>query len=62
MNNISITGRLTADPELKQTTSGVAVCSFYAGGLSGRMVADAVDFINVNTWATERGIYIVLCA
>lgn len=28
LNNITIHGRLTANPELKQTQSGVAVCSF----------------------------------
>lgn len=27
MNNICITGRLTATPEIKKTTSGVSVCS-----------------------------------
>lgn len=27
MNNICITGRLTAAPEIKKTTSGVSVCS-----------------------------------
>ncbi len=27
MNNICITGRLTTNPELKKTTSGVSVCS-----------------------------------
>lgn len=28
LNTITIHGRLTADPELKQTQSGVSVCSF----------------------------------
>ena len=28
MNSIHITGRLCADPELRQTTSGIAVCRF----------------------------------
>jgi single-strand DNA-binding protein len=28
LNHITIHGRLTADPELKQTQSGVSVCSF----------------------------------
>lgn len=27
MNNICITGRLTSEPEIKKTTSGVSVCS-----------------------------------
>lgn len=56
MNNISITGRLTADPELKQTTSGVAVCSFTLA-VKRPHVADAVDFINVNTWR-QSAVYI----
>lgn len=28
MNSVNITGRITRDPELKVTTSGVSVCSF----------------------------------
>ena len=28
MNNVQIIGRLTADPELRQTTSGIACCRF----------------------------------
>ncbi len=28
MNSIKITGRLVADPELKHTQNGTAVCSF----------------------------------
>lgn len=30
LNHITIHGRLTADPELKQTQSGVSVCNFIA--------------------------------
>ena len=28
INNVTLLGRLTADPEIKNTTSGIAVCSF----------------------------------
>lgn len=28
LNKVVLAGRLTADPELKQTTSGISVCSF----------------------------------
>lgn len=28
MNNVSLTGRLTADPELRVTTNNTSVCSF----------------------------------
>ena len=28
MNNVNLLGRLTADPELRQTTSGIASCRF----------------------------------
>lgn len=28
MNNVIISGRLTADPELKTTPNGVSVCTF----------------------------------
>ena len=28
LNNVSLMGRLTANPEIKQTTNGNAVCNF----------------------------------
>lgn len=52
LNKVILAGRLTADVELKQTTSGVSVCSFtlavnrrFAG--EGEQVA---DFINCTAW------------
>ena len=54
MNSIHITGRLCADPELKQTPSGVAACRFrvavnrrFANKQTGEREA---DFINVSCW------------
>ena len=53
LNSVCLMGRLTADPELKSTQSGVSVCSF-------RIAVDRTyqpkgqekqtDFINIITW------------
>ena len=53
LNSVCLMGRLTADPELKSTQSGVSVCSF-------RIAVDRTyqpkgqekqtDFINIVTW------------
>ena len=53
LNRVCLMGRLTADPELKSTQSGVSVCSF-------RIAVDRTyqpkgqekqtDFINIVTW------------
>ena len=49
LNKVVLCGRLTADPELKTTSSGIAVCSFsiaverrYRSGEERQ-----VDFINI---------------
>ena len=49
MNSINLVGRLTADPELKQTNSGKSVCSFTLA-VSRPRVKDTTDFINCNVW------------
>lgn len=49
MNKVQFTGRLTADVELKQTTSGVSVCSFSLAVKRPR-VKDKTDFINFVAW------------
>ena len=53
-NKVILIGNMTADPELKQTTSGISVCSFsiavnrrYAKADQGQQ---SVDFINIVTW------------
>ena len=53
LNSVCLMGRLVADPELRQTPSGVSVCSF-------RIAVDRTyqpkgqekqtDFINIITW------------
>lgn len=52
LNRVIIMGRLTADPELRQTTSGVATCRFTVAvdrrvGQNGEKQA---DFITVTAW------------
>ena len=47
MNNITISGRLTADPELKVTTSGKNVCSFT---VAVRRDKETTDFIPCTAW------------
>lgn len=49
MNKGQYTGRLTADPELKQTQSGVSVCSFSLAVKRPR-AKDKTDFINFVAW------------
>ena len=53
-NKVILVGRLTADPELKQTPNGVSVCSFtiavnrrFARSEQGQQTA---DFINIVAW------------
>lgn len=49
MNKIQIIGRLTADPELKSTGSGVQVCSFTVA-VNRRFNRDETDFFPVTVW------------
>jgi single-strand DNA-binding protein len=49
MNNITITGRLTADPELKTTQSGISVCA-YNLAVKRPKVKDTTDFLTVVSW------------
>ena len=53
-NKVILIGNMTADPELKQTTAGLSVCTFtiavnrrYNKGEQGQQ---NVDFINIVTW------------
>lgn len=55
LNVVVLTGRLTADPELKTTSSGVSVCSFsvaverrYRSGEDRE-----ADFINIVAWRSS---------
>lgn len=49
MNNINIIGRLTTDPELKTTQSGLSVCS-YDLAVKRPNVKDTTDFLKVVSW------------
>lgn len=49
MNDCNFTGRLTANPELKQTQSGLSVCSFRLA-VKRPKVKDTTDFLNFVAW------------
>ena len=49
MNLIGISGRLTAEPELKTTQSGIAVCQFNLAVKRPR-AKDTTDFLTVVAW------------
>lgn len=48
-NRAIIIGRLTKDPELKQTTSGVSVCSFSVA-VDRKYNREEVDFLECVAW------------
>lgn len=48
-NKVIIGGRLTGDPELKQTPSGISVASFTVA-VNRRGKSDQSDFFNVTAW------------
>ena len=57
LNKVVLCGRLTADPELKQTASGIAVVSFslainrrFQSRSADGTQAQQTDFINVVAW------------
>ena len=58
LNKVVLCGRLTADPELKQTQSGIAVVSFtlavnrryQAKAADGAQAQQQADFISVVAW------------
>ena len=55
LNKVILIGHMTADPELKQTPSGVSVCSFSIGvnrKYSKEGEAPQSDFINIVAWRT----------
>lgn len=52
LNKVVLAGRLTADPELKHTQSGIAVCSFSLA-INRRFQREGeqnTDFINCQAW------------
>lgn len=53
MNNVSLIGRLTRDPELRSTTSGISTCSFSLAVQRDYKNANGeyeADFINCVAW------------
>ena len=56
-NKVILVGNMTADPELKQTTSGTSVCSFSIA-VNRRFTKpeqgqQTVDFINIVAWRQQ---------
>ena len=51
MNKITLKGRLTSKPELKQTTTGIAVSDFTVA-VNRRFNKEQTDFINCQAWRT----------
>lgn len=54
-NKVILLGRLTADPELKQTTSGISICNFSIAvdrrtSKNNEQNQPTVDFINIVAW------------
>ena len=49
INSVVLMGRLTADPELRQTQNGTAVTSFTVA-VDRRFQREQTDFINVVAW------------
>ena len=49
MNSCNFVGRLCADPELRRTPDGTAVCS-YSLAVKRPMVKDTTDFIDFVSW------------
>lgn len=53
LNKVILMGRLTADPELRQTTTGIAWCSFMIAINRGYKPKDGesqADFIKIQAW------------
>ena len=49
LNSVILMGRLTADPELRQTQNGTAVTSFTVA-VDRRFQREQTDFINIVAW------------
>ena len=55
MNKVILMGRLTRDPEIRQTPNGVSVCSF-SMAVNRRFAKDGqqnADFINCTAWRQQ---------
>ncbi|MBO5907264.1 MAG: single-stranded DNA-binding protein [Clostridia bacterium] len=56
-NKVILMGNMTADPELRQTTSGISICSFSIAVNRRSSKAEpnqqSVDFINIVAWRQQ---------
>lgn len=52
MNSFNCTGRMTTEPELKTTPSGVSVCSFTLA-VARPFAKDETDFVNFVAWRQQ---------
>ena len=52
LNKVILIGNITKDPELKQTPSGVSVCSFDIA-VNRKINKDEVDFISIVAWRQQ---------
>ena len=55
INNVTLVGRLTADPEVRKTNSGLSVCQFTValdriGGKNAEPGQQTADFPQVVAW------------
>lgn len=55
LNKVILMGNLTADPELKSTNTGLAVCNFSlaVNRRFAKQGEQSVDYINISTWRTS---------
>lgn len=49
MNKVLLKGRLTANPEMKKTTSDISVCNFTIA-VNRRFDREKTDFVNCEAW------------
>ena len=52
VNKVILGGRITSDPEVKTTTSGVPVCSFTVA-VNRRDKEQGADFFNCQAWRSQ---------
>lgn len=55
LNKVILMGNLTADPEVKMTTQGTAVCNFSlaVNRRFAKQGEQSVDYINISCWRTS---------
>lgn len=64
INNVTLVGRLTRDPELRHTTSNVAVATFNLAvnrNFKGANGEREVDFINCMIWRKQAELFADWC-